>query len=85
MRIANGILIALVGIFLAISPPIPLICYIASFALFFLGIGFLDDDGLMVLISYPLSILYIGFVIAALEYVSFIDLIHSVWKFLMNG
>jgi hypothetical protein len=78
MKIVNGILVALVGICLAISPPIPLTSYIASFALFFLGIGLLDDDGIMVLISYPLSLLYIVFVILALKYVSFSELFHAV-------
>jgi hypothetical protein len=77
MRKINGCLIALIGIFLAISLPIPLSSYIASAAILFLGIGHLSDDGIWIFIGYSLSIFYIIFVIVTLDYISIMDIIKN--------
>lgn len=76
MRKINGCLIGLIGIFIAISLPIPLSSYIASAAVLFLGIGLLNDDGIWVFIGYPIAIFYIVFVVVTLNYISIIDIIH---------
>jgi len=77
MRQVNGSLIGLIGIFLAISPPIPLMSYIASAALLFLGIGLLNDDGIWIFIGYLLTISFISLVIVTQKYISISDIIHS--------
>lgn len=51
-RIINGMVIALMGFFLFIPVPIPLINTIVALALLFLAIGLLEDDGLWVIIGY---------------------------------
>lgn len=75
MRKINGCLVGLIGIFIAISLPIPLSSYIASAAILFLGIGLLNDDGIWMMIGHPIAIFYIVFVIVTLQYISIIDII----------
>lgn len=77
MRKINGILIFFIGIAIAISLPIPLSSYIASAALLFLGIGFLNDDGVLVLIGYPIALFYIVFVIVTLDYIPLFDIVRN--------
>ncbi len=77
MRKVNGCLIALVGIFLAISLPIPLSSYISSAAIIFLGIGLLNDDGILVFIAYPVALFYIVFVIVTMNYISMREIFHK--------
>ncbi len=75
MRKINGCLIGLIGVCIAISLPIPLSSYIASAAILFLGIGHLNDDGIWIIIGYPIAIFYIVFVFVTLEYISIIDIL----------
>jgi hypothetical protein len=77
MHKLNGCLIGLIGFFLAISLPIPFSSYIASASLLFLGIGLLNDDGIWVIIGYPIAAFYIVFVIITLNYISIIDILRS--------
>lgn len=70
MRIINGLLIAIIGISIALSWPIPLSGFISYGAIFFMAIGLLNDDGVLIAISYPLSLLYIAFVILTLKEIS---------------
>ncbi len=79
MRKLNGCLVGLIGIFLAISLPIPLSSYIASAAILFLGIGILNDDGIWIFIGYPIAIFYIVFVAVTLNYISLRDIIRSLF------
>ncbi|MBA2369919.1 MAG: exopolysaccharide biosynthesis protein [Candidatus Protochlamydia sp.] len=75
MRKISGSLISLVGIFLAISLPIPFSSYIASAAILFIGVGISNDDGIWICIGYMLSIFYMVFVAVTLNYISIIDII----------
>lgn len=75
MQKINGALIGVIGVCLAISLPIPLSSWIATIAIFLLGLGLLNDDGLLIAIAYPVALLYIGFVIVSLEFISLQDMI----------
>lgn len=77
MQKISGCLISLVGVFLAISLPIPLSSYLASAAILFIGIGILNDDGLLMGLGYFLAIFYLGFVAITLKYISITDLLGS--------
>src|SRR5690606_21914210 len=52
MRIINGSIITLLGAFLALPLPIPFSNVIAAWAVVFMALGLLKEDGLFVLIGY---------------------------------
>jgi hypothetical protein len=54
MHILNGLLIFLLGIFLAL--PIPLTNLLVGWSIFLVSLGFLEDDGVFVLIGYVTSL-----------------------------
>lgn len=62
-RIVNGIIICVLGIFLALPLPIPLSNLTAGWAILFISLGLLYDDGVLVLCGYFISLLTIGFFI----------------------
>lgn len=65
-RVLNGIMIAGIGICLASCPPIPLTGLLATFAVFFIGIGLINSDGVYILLGHVTSVLYfvqVGFII----------------------
>jgi hypothetical protein len=53
-RILNGIVITLLGLFLALPLPIPFTNLIPGFVIFLMALGLLEDDGLLILIAYSL-------------------------------
>ncbi|MBA3957133.1 MAG: exopolysaccharide biosynthesis protein [Parachlamydiaceae bacterium] len=57
MEILNGLMIVLLGIFLALPLPIPFSNLIAAWSIFLIGFGILEDDGLLVIIGYVMSLL----------------------------
>lgn len=59
-QVVNGLLIFTLAIFLAIPFPIPFTNLIAAWPMFFLGLGLLEDDGLVILIGYVLT--FVAFV-----------------------
>lgn len=63
MYVSNGLLIVLLGIFLALPLPIPLTNIIAGWAILFMAIGLLEDDGVFILLGYFVSLLIIAFFI----------------------
>jgi hypothetical protein len=69
-RIINGITIAVVGVAMAISPPVPLSSWIGCFAIFFLAIGLLNDDGVYVILGVGSAICYVIAVIFMLSFCS---------------
>ena len=75
MRRMNGIMIALVGISLAISPPIPFGSMVAFVALFLMGIGLLNDDAVYILLGYGFTLFYLSCVVVALHFFSLSKLI----------
>jgi hypothetical protein len=63
LHIINGLLIAILGIFLALPLPIPLSNLTAAWSIFFIGLGVLEDDGIFVLIGYLISLVTFAFFI----------------------
>ena len=57
MHVVNGLVIALLGIFLALPLPIPLSNLTAAWAIFLIAFGLLEDNGIFVLIGYGVIIL----------------------------
>lgn len=53
----HGILIFCLAIFLALPLPIPFSNMFAAFPIFFIGLGLLEDDGLMILFAYFLTLI----------------------------
>lgn len=60
-HIFHGLLIALLGLILALPLPIPFSNILTALPLIFLGIGLLEDDGLWLSIGYILSLIPIIF------------------------
>jgi hypothetical protein len=63
MEIMHGLMIFVLGIFLALPLPIPLTNLIAAWAIFLLSLGILEDDGLLILIGYIVSFVTLAFFI----------------------
>jgi hypothetical protein len=53
-RILNGLIIVLLGMFLALPLPIPLTNLIPGWIIFLMALGLLEDDGVLILINYCL-------------------------------
>jgi hypothetical protein len=66
MEVMNGILLAILGIILALPLPIPLSNIIAAWSIFFVALGILKDDGLFVLFGYFISLITISVIIGIL-------------------
>lgn len=64
MRIVNGLLIALLGIFLALPLPIPFSNLLAAWAIFLLGLGLAEEDGVLIICGYLVSVLTFGILVA---------------------
>jgi hypothetical protein len=79
MHKISGCLISLVGFFLAISLPIPFSSYLASAAILCIGIGILNDDGILICTGHALAIFYIAFVAVTLNYISIMDIIDKIF------
>ena len=67
MHICNGLLIVLLGIFLALPLPIPLTNFSAGWAIFLLSIGLLGNDGFFLIAGYLVTLLTIVFFISVLD------------------
>ena len=64
MYALNGFLTSFLGLFLALPLPIPLTNLISGWALLLLQFGLLEDDGLFIILSYILTAICAGFLIA---------------------
>ena len=64
IRRLNGILIALLAILLSFPLPIPMTNMLAALPILCFGIGKLEDDGLVILVGYVLSLLCFAYFIA---------------------
>lgn len=60
MKLTNGILITLFGLVFTLPIPIPLINLFAAWPLLFLGLGLLEDDGVMIGIGYLIPLLVLA-------------------------
>jgi hypothetical protein len=74
----NGVMIAIVGISLALCPPVPLTGMIAFAAILFIGIGLLNDDGIYLILGYVFTLSYFVFSIFLLKVFSLRGLIDFV-------
>ncbi len=61
MEKGNGLIIFILGVFLALPLPIPLSNLTAAWSIFLVALGVLEDDGIFVLIGYLLSLLTVTF------------------------
>lgn len=61
MEKGNGLIIFILGIFLALPLPIPLSNLTAAWSIFLVAFGMLEDDGVLVLMGYLLSLLTVIF------------------------
>ncbi|WP_068470743.1 exopolysaccharide biosynthesis protein [Candidatus Protochlamydia phocaeensis] len=57
----NGLVVFVLSLFLSLPLPIPLTNLMSAVPLFCMGLGLLEDDGLMILVSYVLSLLCLLF------------------------
>ena len=59
----NGLMIVVLGLFLALPLPIPLSNVVAAWLIFLISLGILEDDGLFVVIGYGLALLaFVAFI-----------------------
>lgn len=66
MQITNGLMIALLGLFLALPLPVPFSNLVAAWSIFLLAFGILEDDGLLILLGYLVALLaalFLAFII----------------------
>lgn len=63
LQIINGSLITILGLLLALPLPLPLTNIITAWALIFLSLGLLEDDGLFMLLGYVFFLLCVAFFI----------------------
>lgn len=63
MKIFNGLLIFLLGIFLALPLPIPLSNLVAGWSILLISLGLLENDGVFVILGYLVSLATIIFFI----------------------
>ena len=68
MRFTTGLMIALVGLSIAISPPLPLIGLFTFVSIFLLAIGLLNNDGIYIILGYVTTIFYFVVTIFLLKY-----------------
>lgn len=61
MQMINGLAIFILGIFLALPLPIPLTNLASAWSIFLIALGVLEDDGLLVLAGYLISLLTLSF------------------------
>ena len=61
MKKMNGLMIVILGIFLALPLPMPLSNLTAAWSIFLIALGMLEDDGVFVFIGYLISLLTIAF------------------------
>ncbi len=72
VHVCNGLLIVLLGIFLALPLPIPLTNLLAGWAILLLSIGLLEEDGAFLLASYLVTFITIVFFILLAFYIRLI-------------
>lgn len=72
MKILNGVIIAILGIFLALPLPIPLSNLAAAWSIFLIAFGLLENDGLLILIGYgvfAVTLIFFAFVVLFLQHI----------------
>lgn len=64
VHIINGLLISILGIFLALPLPTPFSNLMAAWSILFIGLGLLKDDGIFIFIGYFFSLFTFGYFVA---------------------
>lgn len=64
IHLVNGIVVALMGVLLALPLPIPFTNVPAAIPVLLMGLGMLEDDGLFVILGYAASFFALGFFVA---------------------
>lgn len=57
MKVFNGVIIFLLGVFLALPIPVPLSNLPAAWSVFLISLGMLEDDGVLISIGYAIAAL----------------------------
>jgi hypothetical protein len=68
MKRVHGGAIFLLGIFLSLPIPVPISNMLAGWAVFLLGTGLLEKDGLLIIFGYTASIVMLGVTIVLFEF-----------------
>lgn len=82
IRITNGLMIALIGLALSISPPVPFASWVGFLGTFLIGIGLLNSDGLYILAGHFSAISYFILVCFLCKYCSLSQMID--WVIALN-
>jgi hypothetical protein len=82
LHVITGFMIALVGLSIAISPPVPLIGLLSFVAIFLIAIGLLNNDGVYIFMGYIFTVVYFIAVIFLLKSFSLskvVEMIHKIF------
>ncbi|MBS0629415.1 MAG: exopolysaccharide biosynthesis protein [Verrucomicrobia bacterium] len=69
MRAINGFTIFLLGVFLALPLPIPFTNLSAAWSIFLIALGLLEDDGIIVILGYLVTLITIIFFVVMVLYI----------------
>lgn len=72
MQMINGLLIFTLGILLALPLPTPFSNLMAAWSILLIGLGLLEDDGVVILIGYFVSLFTFGYFVAMVLLIKFI-------------
>lgn len=72
MRVLNGLLLAGLGLFLALPLPIPFSNLAAAWAIVFIAFGLLEDDGLVICIGYGIALGAVALLVWTLLFITWI-------------
>lgn len=61
LHLIHGLMIALLGVLLALPIPFPLTNFFSAYPILAFGFAFLEDDGVMIIIAYALSLICLLF------------------------
>lgn len=61
LHLIHGLMIALLGVLLALPIPFPMTNFFTAYPILAFGLAFLEDDGVMIIIAYALSLICLLF------------------------
>lgn len=80
-HVITGLMIALVGLSIALSPPLPFVGLLSFAAIFLIAIGLLNNDGIYIGIGYFFSISCVVVVIFLLKFFSLSKIMEMIHNF----
>lgn len=72
VRILNGLLLAGLGLFLALPLPIPFSNLAAAWAIVLIALGILEDDGLVICVGYGIALSAVTLLVWTLFFITWI-------------